>query len=309
MIPNLARLQTWLRKLPDFESTAVQSITAFSGGASNITCKVSFEVGNPVVLRLQRDRGIFEPYDVLREARVLEHLAPSSVPVPAVLATEADSEVLGAPFAILEFVDAPHMGEAGVGADYGAFTAMVAQIHGLDWRALGLDFLGVPASSAAAIGLELETVADRMVAFGCANDDLLNEALRALRKTVPDDGRMTLCQGDINVYNYLFRQRKVVTVVDWEQARLSDPRSDVGQLVALSHLKGAPFGPVSDAGFVRAYEAASGERVDGMEFFRAFWLFQLGVIHDGWVAFNGSSPWYGRKELDSLLSLALDELS
>jgi hypothetical protein len=36
----------------------------------------------------------------------------------------------------------------------------------------------------------------------------------------------------------------LVGVVDWEQALISDPRSDVGQLVALSHLRGAaPYGP------------------------------------------------------------------
>ena len=36
---------------------------------------------------------------------------------------------------------------------------------------------------------------------------------------MPGDGRLALCQGDINVFNYLFRDREVVGVVDWEQAR------------------------------------------------------------------------------------------
>jgi aminoglycoside phosphotransferase (APT) family kinase protein len=100
----------------------------------------------------------------------------------------------------------------------------------------------------------------------------------------------------------------VVAVVDWEQARISDPRSDVGQLVALSHLKGAPFGPASEAPFVQVYEGASGRSLPGMAWFRARWLWELGVIYHGWMAFNTTHPWYSWDDLERLLSLALDEL-
>ena len=133
----------------------------------------------------------------------------------------------------------------------------------------------MPGSPKEALAGEVEAVAARMPAFGCAEDPLLVRALAALRAASPAGGRLALCQGDINVFNYLFRERKVVAVVDWEQARISDPRSDVGQLVALSHLKGAPFGPAGEVPFVRMYEAVAGEELAGMEFFRAFWVFQL----------------------------------
>ena len=89
---------------------------------------------------------------------------------------------------------------------------------------------------------------------------------------------------------------------------ISQLQDDIGQLVALSHLKGAPFGAANEAGFVRAYEAASGRSLREMEYFRAFWLFQLGVIHEGWVAFNGSSPWYSRADLDPLLARSIEEI-
>lgn len=310
MTPPLQAVEHWLQQVPELRGSRVERIEPFPGGASNITCKVLLRAvpTAAVVLRLQRDRGIFEPYDVLREAEVLKRLAQSTVPVPRVLATEADPSILGAPFALMKFVDAPHMGEAGAEADYAAFTTAVSEIHRVEWHALGLDFLGVPNSARDATLIEVESVAARMDAFGCSDDGLLVEALAVLRATVPADGRFAFCQGDINVYNYLFRAKKVVAVVDWEQARISDPRSDVGQLVALSHLKGAPFGPAEEAGFVRAYESVSAAKLTGMAYFRAFWLFQLGVIHDGWVAFNGSSPWYNRADLDALLAQALAEL-
>jgi hypothetical protein len=56
------------------------------------------------------------------------------------------------------------------------------------------------------------------------------------------------------------------------------------------------------------YAQASGQPLAGMAPFRAFWLFQLGVIYHGWRAFNGSDPWYNWAQLEELLSASLAEL-
>lgn len=307
MVPLPGDFEPWLNRLPGFEDARVGSITPVDGGASNITCRVEIlsSGARHICLRLQRERGIFEPYDVIREGRVIQALAATAIPVPRLIASEPSSHPLGAPFIVMEWVDAPHMGMA-PDASFSAFTAMVARIHALDWRAAGLSFLGVPACPADAIRAEIDAVAARMPGFGCAGQPTLVEALETLRAMVPGDGRVALCQGDINVFNYLFRHGQVVSVVDWEQARLSDPRSDVGQLLALTHLKGAPFGPASSMPFAQAYAAASGEDLHGLDFFRAFWLFQLGVIYHGWRRFNGGSePWYTWERLATLLHQSL----
>jgi hypothetical protein len=91
--------------------------------------------------------------------------------------------------------------------------------------------------------------------------------------------------GPPNPFNYLVRDQQLVVVVDWEQALISDPRSDVGQLVALSHLQGtAPFGPPGENPFVQLYEGSTGEALESMELHRARWLFQLGAVYHGWKA-------------------------
>ena len=310
MIPKASEFQPWLRRLPGFEGASVRGIAVADGGASNITCRVAVENGEfaAVALRLQRERGIFEPYDVIREGEVVTKLATSAVPVPRMLGSEPDRAVLGAPFIVMEWVEAPHMGLA-PDASYSAFTAAVVEVHGVDWRALGLDFLGVPSDARAAVLREVEAVAARMPAFGCEDEPLLVRALAALRESAPGDGRLQLCQGDINIFNYLFRGGEVVAVVDWEQAHIGDARSDVGQLVALSHLKGAPFGPAGEASFVQAYQAAAGVRLPHMDYFRALWLFELGVIYRGWVAFNASQPWYTWERLTDLLEASLAEIA
>ncbi|MFN0093545.1 MAG: phosphotransferase family protein [Dehalococcoidia bacterium] len=302
-------LQAWLRR--QYGATAqVGDIFVYPGGASNLTCRVAL-VGAPwemAVLRVQRERGIFEPYDVLREARVLRGLAASEVPVPKVYAQGDASAGLGAPFVLLECVDAPHMGEAPPGeASFPAFAAMVARLHGLPWRELGFGWLGVPATPAAGVLAELAAIEARRARFVPAGEPLLKDALARLAEAVPDDGRLGLCQGDINVFNYLVRGGQVVSVVDWEQARISDPRSDVGQLIALSHLKGAPWGPADQQPFAQVYRAAGGA-AEGLAFFRARWLADLGVITYGWRAFNGSEPWWEWDHLVELLGRAIGEL-
>ncbi len=83
---------------------------------------------------------------------------------------------------------------------------------------------------------------------------------------------------------------------------------DIAQLVALSHLTGAaPYGPPNENPFVQLYEAATGETLDGMELFRAPWLFQLGVVYYGWKA-SGREPWFTWAQVDDLLTRSLAEL-
>jgi aminoglycoside phosphotransferase (APT) family kinase protein len=293
----------------------VVGVEALTDGLSNVTCRLRVADGpvTTAVLRIQPTHGIFEPYDILREGRVLSHLAGSAVPVPGVLAAESDARFLGSPFLLLEWIDAPHMPApeadlATFAADLPVFASALAGIHALDWNAAGLDFLGVPGSPVEAFRGEVETVARRMPAFGCDDEPLLNRALARLRESTPSGGRLALCHGDPNPFNYLFREQQVVGVVDWEQALISDPRSDVGQLVALSHLRGAaPYAPARENPFVQLYETATGETLEGMELFRARWLFQLGVVYHGWKAY-GTEPWFSWAQIEDLLHRSLAEL-
>ena len=298
-----------LRTLPGYQGSRVLALAPVEGGASNLTYRVALDAApfRAVALRLQRDSGIFQPYDVVREGRVIQALAATDIPVPRVVAMAPDAAALGAPFIVLEWIEAPHMGIAGAHADYGAFVRMVAAIHQVDWQRTGLGAVLPATDAAAATGGEIDAVAARIEAFE-VEDSLLASARDQLRDHLPGDGALALCHGDINVFNYLFRNREVVGVVDWEQARIGDKRSDIGQLVTLAHLKGAPFGPVHAQGFVQAYQAASGETLHGLEFFRAFWAWQLAFIHHAWVQSNGTEPWYTLDSAEELLERALAEV-
>ena len=299
----------WLRSLAGFESCLVTHVEPVTGGASNHTYRVALAHApfRGVALRIQRERGIFEPYDVAREAEVVRLLGSTGIPVPEVIGVEQEAALLGAPFAVYEWVEAPHFGEA-VGASFQAFVEAVVAIHNLDWQSGGFGVLGMPPSPQAALDAELDLIERRMASFGCADHAGLMSALHTLRAHIPTDGRLVLCQGDINVFNYLYRDGRVVAVVDWEQARISDPRVDVGQLLALQNLRGVPFLPADAMPFVAQYSEARGTAITGMAYFRARWLFELGVIHFGWKLFNDTEPWYRLDSLLALLDRALQEI-
>src|SRR4249920_453777 len=92
-VPESGPVESWLRTLIGFEDAQAVAIEALTDGLSNVTCRLTL-TDAPVetaVLRIQPTRGIFEPYDILREGQVLDHLAGTTVPVPRVLAAESDT--------------------------------------------------------------------------------------------------------------------------------------------------------------------------------------------------------------------------
>ncbi len=306
-LPDPEALELWLRELPTFEAASVGGISLAEGGASNLTCRAEI-TGSPyqaLAIRVQQDDGIFAPYDVLLEGEVIRRLGNSPLPVPDIIDLEPDPDILGGPFIAMEWIDAPHMGVAGDQADYTAYVEAVVSVHATDWRGLGLDCLGVPEDAAAATLAQLDRMVARMERFGCQDDVDLGKAVHSLRKNVPEDGSVDFCQGDINVFNYLFRDRKVIGIVDWEEAFLGDCRADMGQLIALSHLKGEPWCAAEESGFAKAYCQLTDHAAARLGYFRSLWFFYLAVIWHGWTRLGGGEPWYS---LDQVMS-ALDRSS
>lgn len=306
-LPDPDVLERWLQQLPEFGGVTVNAITLAEGGASNLTCRADL-AGAPyaaIAVRVQQDDGIFTPYDVLLEGEVIRRLGNSDLPVPDIIDLEPDPEILGAPFIVMEWIDAPHMGIAGDEADYDAYVKSVVAVHETNWRRLGLDCLPVPENAAAASLAQLDRMAARMERFECRDDPDLAVALQRLKDKVPEDGVVDFCQGDINVFNYLFRGKQVLGIVDWEEAFLGDRRADIGQLIALSHLKGEPYGRAAEAGFSAAYQSITGQPLANLGYFRSLWFFYLAVIWHGWTKLGGGQPWYS---LDQVMS-ALDRSS
>ncbi len=288
----------------------VAALRRLDGGVSNLTWRLELADGAAVVLRAERERGIFQPYDVLREARVLRALRGTAVPVPAVLGESARSAALGAACIVIEWIDAPHMGEARMTAGLlDAYRAAVDAIHAVDWLAAGLAFLDPPAPGVQAAERDLDAVHARAAAFGCADDPFITELAAAARGARPNSPAPRLCHGDINVYNYLVGSGGgICAVVDWEQAQLGDPLSDWGLICALSGLRGSAEAP-EQMPLVRSSLIAAGRSAGDLRYWTLHQLYKLAVIHRIWSEIGDAPPWYTWADVERVGRASLRRLS
>ena len=275
------------------------SAERLDGGVSNLTWQVKRTDDAPVVLRLERQQGIFQPYDIRREARVIRCLERSAIPVPQVLGACGDDSPLGAPYAVLSWLDYPHMGMAPMTPEVvDNYRAMVESIHALDWRSLGLEFLDPPSPGREAALRDIEAVHARAVAFDCRHDRLIAELDAILRQHLPDSPEPRLCHGDINVFNYLVAaDDSIAGVVDWEQAQLGDPLSDWGLITALASLKGLDAPPEAQPLAAPAFQRSGRDACD-LRYWMLHQTYKLAVIHRIWSAIGDIPPWYSWSDIE-----------
>lgn len=248
---------------------------------------------------------VFLESDFEWQYRVLEILGTkTAVPVPVVRAFEPDPSYLGAPFFVMERIDGCR-----VPADNPPYTvsgwlhdeatpaqrrtvvesgldALVA-IHGLDWRALGLDFLDKPQYGR--LGSEQQIrYYEKSFEWAAEGEPqpVVGAALDWVRAHAPGaDPEITLCWGDARINNQLFdADGRVRAVLDWEMVTLADPMMDLGWWLFLDRhfhegcnrprLEGFP----TREEMIARYERQSGRAARDLEFYEVFAGLRFGVV-------------------------------
>ncbi|WP_197515407.1 phosphotransferase family protein [Mycobacterium sp. E1747] len=192
--------------------------------------------------------GIYMDYDILREARVLRAVAQdSSVPVPEVLWSEADTSVLGGQFLIMEHVngqvprdDPPFTAEGWVldltaeqqSILYENSLRAMAGVHEID-----IDDLEIRSA------FERPDLGDTLVAqhvghvesmahWACGDtpNPVIDAGMAWLRANQPTQtAQACLCWGDGRLGNLMYNDDlSVVAVLDWEAATIAVPEYDLG---------------------------------------------------------------------------------
>ncbi len=301
-------------KLTAAERVEVVNVRGMPAGASNDTVSfdarvvcdgLTFDV--PLVLRPERPDGILAPYDVARQFRVMRALGRTHVPAPAVAWYEPDASLLGAPFFMMQRV----LGETlplfwyGQSPRLDAAAAALAQIHSVDWRAAGLDFL-LPGEGTTPLDSELDAWRVRAERLRISRAPLLVTLGEWLRANEPTDAKFALLHGDPNPGNYLFRRDEVVAVVDWEVAAIGDPRSDLGFYAALHTIFGGMSGPQGRTLLSDAYERVTGAPQHDLEYYEATGLYRMAVVMSGWAGrFTGMASGYTMDAIARRLSVLL----
>ena len=200
-----------------------------------------------------------DPWTLQREAVVYLALQDTEVPVPQVIAVHPVEQAMLSRRLVGENWFARIRDPDEQLSTAQDFITKLAALHRLDVQALDLPGFPKPTSVADAVHAELDELESVLDARGGAVDPATRFTLEWLRRNVPSPAvPVVLVQGDTGPGNFMYRDGKVVAVVDWELAHLGDPMDDIAWLSLRAVQE--PFTHLPDR--LAEYEALTGNTID-----------------------------------------------
>ncbi|MBK6348849.1 MAG: phosphotransferase family protein [Proteobacteria bacterium] len=305
-----ALLAPWLaRRHAEFTQARVTGLARAHGGFSNITVLGRLEWrqdGRPqaqdIVLRVQpQTSSVYPDCDIQRQYRVLQALADSDVPVPAMLGLEVDAALLGAPFFVMQRVAGRVPNENPLYHLEGWFHDLpqealqrhwfsgidtVAAIARVDWRTRGLDFLR-PASDRTPLAQQLDYYHDAVLWAESLHRPYphLHAAHEWLVAHQPADEPLALSWGDAKLGNVVYADDgRVAGALDWEQATLASPVDDLAWWLMLDQSTSTGYGVPRLAGLptreetIEHWERASGFSARHLPYYDVFAAWRMAYV-------------------------------
>lgn len=183
------------------------------------------------------------PADVARQGRLLRALHAAGIAVPEVLAMSERPSVDGRPFCLMARVEGDRV-EVAAGVDDGALAcSAVEQLHRL--QALPADRTGIGEERPATLAQEIERWGWLLERSPEELTGRMPEVRAQLHRTAPRERPPVMVHGDYHYGNMLFRDGRLVALLDWEIAELGQPLLDLAcmMVVGLARRGGAPGVP------------------------------------------------------------------
>jgi len=102
-----------------------------------------------------------------------------------------------------------------------------------------------------------------------------------LRRNKPRPLPLVLVHGDFNPANFLYEGGRVTALIDWENARIGDPREDLGWMTTMDILSNTDVmaHPVDEGGFLAYYNKLTGFDItqDEVDYFTLFGTANIAV--------------------------------
>jgi aminoglycoside phosphotransferase (APT) family kinase protein len=300
---DLDALTPWFRAHIDDAGRGRLTASLIAGGRSNLTYIVGNGTREWVLRRPPLGHVVETAHDMRREYRVISGLRDSGVPVPIARAFCDDSEVIGAPFYVMDKVDGRVVRSRRERAKFSVDDAVrvshdlvdvLARLHDTDYEAVGLGDFGRPdgflARNVARWGKQWQANKTREL-------PALEELARRIHAALPESGSPSIVHGDYRLENTMLdpNDARIVAVLDWEMSTLGDPLTDLGLfLVYWEHWDNAesssapasadataPPGFVNRDEIVERYVAATGRDVANLDFYVVFAFYKLAVVVEG----------------------------
>ena len=301
---DLAAFARWYDGQRPGEVQGELSARLITGGKSNLTYEVTDGASWWIVRRPPLGHVQATAHDMGREYTAMSALTGTDVPVPRTFAHCADDSVLGAPFYVMERVEAialrtaeelDALGAERTAAIAGRLVEVLAALHAVDPEAVGLGDFGRPqgflARQVRRWGQQLEGSKTREHPDADELHRLLTERVGAVE--AGDPSVLGIVHGDYRLDNCLVGgDDEIHAVVDWEMATLGDTRTDLALMLVYDQLSRSAGGDIVSTvaraqGYpghdqqLAAYTAASGREPGDMGFHLALAYFKLAVILEG----------------------------
>jgi aminoglycoside phosphotransferase (APT) family kinase protein len=295
-----ARLEHYLRDMPNFRGPL--AVRQFVGGQSNPTFLLETHDARFVMRKKPPGTLLPSAHQVEREYRIIKALAATDVPVPRVHLLCEDVGVIGTAFFVMDFVQGrimrdPMMPDSSPperAACYDSMNDVLARLHMVDFRAVGLGDYGRPQ---AYVARQLARWSKQYEASKIDEIPEMDRLIEWLGRNIPPDDETTIAHGDYRIENIVFHpvEPRVVAVLDWELSTLGHPLSDLAWtcrayhcppgIDGVSSFQGIDlkaYGIPSEEEFVAAYCRRVGRAsVPDLMFFVAFSFFRGAAIAQG----------------------------
>ena len=295
---DLAKLEPFLRAA-FLELSGPLTVRQFPSGHSNLTYSVSFGGREMVLRRPPFGSKVKTAHDMGREFRVLSKLH-SVYPAPRTLLFCDDLSILGAPFYLMERIpgiiirrdmkklDLPPETVRRLSE---SFIDTLADLHALDYGAVGLGDLGKPEGY---VERQVRGWIERYYGSKTHEFPAVEQIAVWLKQHMPAQSGATLIHNDYKYDNMVLDAQDITRikgVLDWEMCTIGDPLSDLGTAIAYwvegddpAELQAVKWGPTGLAGsmkrreLVQRYAKRTGRDVSNILFYYVFALFKTAVI-------------------------------
>ena len=238
------KLRTYLSEKHDLKGSRSPTIKVFKHGQSNPTYYVSYAGKELVVRKKPPGKLLPSAHAVEREYRVMRAMESAGVPVPPLYSLCEDSNVLGTPFYLMEYVSGrlfknPSLEEVPIEQRKDLYFALVdtlTAIHSVDIDKVGLNDFGRHGNY---ILRQTERWSKQYTASKTREIPAMDKLMQWLPNNAPGNAQTTVVHGDYRIDNVIFDDVKpqVISVLDWELSTLGDPLSDLAYCCMVYHLE------------------------------------------------------------------------